>query len=431
MADKLSAVKGMNDILPPDSARWEALEAAVREVMRVFAYRNIRTPIVEPTALFVRGLGEVTDIVEKEMYSFEDRLNGEQLTLRPESTAGVVRAVVEHNLLYEGGKRLYYMGPMFRHERPQRGRYRQFHQIGAEALGFGGPEVDAELILLACALWERLGLQNVRLELNSLGQPPERLQHRAALIAYFEQHAEQLEEDAKRRLHSNPLRILDSKNPAMKALNDAAPKLLDFLGEQSLAHFNAVKAMLDANGVSYTINPRLVRGMDYYNLTVFEFITEQLGSQGTVCGGGRYDYLIEQIGGKPAPAVGWALGVERVLELLKEQGASAVVGAPDVYAIVSDVASLPRVLPVLQQLRAMAISIQMHAPANSNEGMGSMKSQFKKADSSGASFALIFGPDELTQNQVTIKNLRDGQGAQRTESLINISDWGHSLQSAL
>ena len=431
MADKLSAVKGMNDILPPDSARWEALEAAVREVMRVFAYRNIRTPIVEPTALFVRGLGEVTDIVEKEMYSFEDRLNGEQLTLRPESTAGVVRAVVEHNLLYEGGKRLYYMGPMFRHERPQRGRYRQFHQIGAEALGFGGPEVDAELILLACALWKRLGLQNVRLELNSLGQPPERLQHRAALIAYFEQHAEQLDEDAKRRLHSNPLRILDSKNPAMKALNDAAPKLLDFLGEQSLAHFNAVKAMLDANGVSYTINPRLVRGMDYYNLTVFEFITEQLGSQGTVCGGGRYDYLIEQIGGKPAPAVGWALGVERVLELLKEQGASAAVGAPDVYAIVSDAAALPRVLPVLQQLRAMAVSIQMHAPANSNEGMGSMKSQFKKADSSGASFALIFGPDELTQNQVTIKNLRDGQGAQRTESLINISDWGHSLQSAL
>jgi histidyl-tRNA synthetase len=431
MADKLTAVKGMNDILPPDSARWEALEAAVREVMRVFAYRNIRTPIVEPTALFVRGLGEVTDIVEKEMYSFEDRLNGEQLTLRPESTAGVVRAVVEHNLLYEGGKRLYYMGPMFRHERPQRGRYRQFHQIGAEALGFGGPEVDAELILLACALWERLGLQNVRLELNSLGQPPERLQHRAALIAYFEQHAEQLDEDAKRRLHSNPLRILDSKNPAMKALNDAAPKLLDFLGEQSLAHFNAVKAMLDANGVSYTINPRLVRGMDYYNLTVFEFITEQLGSQGTVCGGGRYDYLIEQIGGKPAPAVGWALGVERVLELLKEQGAPAVVGESDVYAIVPDAASLPRVLPVLQQLRAMAISIQMHAPANSNEGMGSMKSQFKKADSSGASFALIFGPDELTQNQVTIKNLRDGQGAQRTESLINISDWGHSLQSAL
>ena len=431
MADKLTAVKGMNDILPPDSARWEALEAAVREVMRVHAYRNIRTPIVEPTALFVRGLGEVTDIVEKEMYSFEDRLNGEQLTLRPESTAGVVRAVVEHNLLYEGGKRLYYMGPMFRHERPQRGRYRQFHQIGAEALGFGGPEVDAELILLAVALWQALDLKHVRLELNSLGQPPERLQHRAALIAYFEQHAEQLDEDAKRRLHSNPLRILDSKNPAMKALNEAAPKLLDFLGPESLAHFNAVKTILDANGVAYTINPRLVRGMDYYNLTVFEFITDQLGSQGTVCGGGRYDYLIEQIGGKPAPAVGWALGVERVLELLKEQGAFIVETAPDVYAIVPETAALPTVLPVLQSLRNMGVSVQMHSPANSNEGMGSMKSQFKKADSSGASFALIFGPDELAQGQVTVKSLRDGQGAQRTETLADIRGWGLSLQSAL
>ena len=431
MADKLTAVKGMNDILPPDSARWEALEAAVREVMRVHAYRNIRTPIVEPTALFVRGLGEVTDIVEKEMYSFEDRLNGEQLTLRPESTAGVVRAVVEHNLLYEGGKRLYYMGPMFRHERPQRGRYRQFHQIGAEALGFGGPEVDAELILLAHALWQALGLKQVRLELNSLGQPPERLLHRAALIAYFEQHADQLDEDAKRRLHSNPLRILDSKNPAMKALNEAAPKLLDFLGPESLAHFNAVKTILDANGVAYTINPRLVRGMDYYNLTVFEFITDQLGSQGTVCGGGRYDYLIEQIGGKPAPAVGWALGVERVLELLKEQGAFSVEMAPDVYAIVPETAALPTVLPVLQSLRGMGVSVQMHSPANSNEGMGSMKSQFKKADSSGASFALVFGPDELAQGQVTVKSLRDGQGAQRTETLADIRGWGLSLQSAL
>jgi len=429
MADKLTAVKGMNDILPPDSARWEALETAVREVMRLHAYRNIRTPIVEPTALFIRGLGEVTDIVEKEMYSFEDRLNGEQLTLRPESTAGVVRAVVEHNMLYEGGKRLYYMGPMFRHERPQRGRYRQFHQIGAEALGFGGPEVDAELILLASSLWQALGLTDVRLELNSLGQPPERLQHRAALIAYFEQHADQLDEDAKRRLHSNPLRILDSKNPAMKTLNDAAPKLLDFLGAQSLAHFNAVKAILDANGVAYTINPRLVRGMDYYNLTVFEFITERLGSQGTVCGGGRYDYLIEEIGGKPAPAVGWALGVERVLELLKEQGAMAEEWTPDVYAIVPETAALPQVLPVLQSLRGMGVAVQMHAPADSSAGMGSMKSQFKKADASGAHFALVFGPDELAQGQVTVKSLRDGQGAQRTEALSQIIAWGHSLQS--
>ena len=431
MADKLTAVKGMNDILPPESASWEALETAVREVMRLHAYRNIRTPIVEPTALFVRGLGEVTDIVEKEMYSFEDRLNGEQLTLRPESTAGVVRAVVEHNLLYEGGKRLYYMGPMFRHERPQRGRYRQFHQIGAEALGFGGAEVDAELILLANALWKAIGLQDVRLELNSLGQPPERLQHRAALIAYFEQHADQLDEDAKRRLHTNPLRILDSKNPAMKALNEAAPKLLDFLGADSLAHFNAVRAILDANGVAYTINPRLVRGMDYYNLTVFEFITERLGSQGTVCGGGRYDYLIGEIGGKHAPAVGWALGVERVLELLKEQGNTTVDIAPDVYAIVPEAASLPVVTPVLQTLRGMGISVQMHAPADSSGGMGSMKSQFKKADASGARYALIFGPDELAQKQVTVKALRDGEGAQSTQALEQIADWGHRLQSTL
>jgi histidyl-tRNA synthetase len=429
MADKLTAVKGMNDILPPDSARWEALETAVRQVMHLHAYRNIRTPIVEPTALFVRGLGEVTDIVEKEMYSFEDRLNGEQLTLRPESTAGVVRAAVEHNMLYDGGKRLYYMGPMFRHERPQRGRYRQFHQIGAEALGFGGPEVDAELILLAHALWQALGLKDVRLELNSLGQPPERKQHRAALIAYFEQHLNQLDEDAKRRLHSNPLRILDSKNPAMKALNEAAPKLLDFLGPESLAHFNAVRAMLDANGVVYSINPRLVRGMDYYNLTVFEFITDRLGSQGTVCGGGRYDDLVAEIGGKPAPAVGWALGVERVLELLKEQGDATAELVPDVYAIIPEASALPQVLPVLQSLRQMGVSVQMHAPSGAVEGMGSMKSQFKKADSSGAHFALVFGPDELTQGQVTVKALRDGQGAQRTEDLSQISRWGHSLQS--
>jgi len=316
MSEKITAVKGMNDLLPPESARWEWLESQVRELMACFAYQNVRTPIVEPTALFVRGLGEVTDIVEKEMYSFEDRLNGEALTLRPESTAGVVRAVVEHNLLYDGGKRMYYMGPMFRHERPQRGRYRQFHQIGAEALGFPGAEIDAEMILLAHALWERLGLEQVRLELNSLGQPAERAQHRAALIQYFEQHAHQLDDDARRRLHANPLRILDTKNPAMQSLVEGAPQLLEFLGHESLAHFERVQDILTANGVAYRINPRLVRGMDYYNLTVFEFITDQLGSQGTICGGGRYDYLIEQVGGKPSPAVGWALGVERVLELL-------------------------------------------------------------------------------------------------------------------
>jgi len=427
-AQKLVGVKGMNDILPPDSAQWEWLEAQVRGLMARYAYRNVRLPIVEPTALFVRGLGEVTDIVEKEMYSFEDRLNGEQLTLRPEGTAGLVRAVVEHNLLYEGGKRLYYMGPMFRHERPQRGRYRQFHQIGAEVLGFGGPEVDAELILLANDLWKQLGLKDVRLELNSLGQPDERKAHRAALITHFEQHAELLDEDGKRRLHSNPLRILDTKNPAMAPVVESAPKLLDFLGEASLAHFNAVKAILDANGIAYRINPRLVRGMDYYNLTVFEFITESLGSQGTICGGGRYDYLVEQVGGKPAPAVGWALGVERVLELVKEQGEALAPLAPDVYAIIPDTSALPVAMQTLQALRAAGVSAQMHA--GTGEGMGSMKSQFKKADASGAAYGLIFGADELARGEVTVKALRDGQGAQRTERLDAVAQWATSLQSS-
>jgi len=418
-AQALTAVKGMNDLLPPASAQWEWLEEKVRGLMARHAYRNLRTPIVEPTALFVRGLGEVTDIVEKEMYSFEDRLNGEQLTLRPEATAGVVRAVVEHNMLYDGGKRLYYMGPMFRHERPQRGRYRQFHQIGAEALGFPGAEVDAELILLAATLWQELGLQDVRLELNSLGQPNERAAHRAALIAHLEAHADVLDEEAKRRLHSNPLRILDTKNPAMQAVVEAAPKLIDFLGEASLAHFNAVKAILDASGVAYRINPRLVRGMDYYNLTVFEFVTDRLGSQGTICGGGRYDYLIEQVGGKPAPAVGWALGVERVLELLKEQGTLPEAVGPDVYAIIPDAAALPVVFQTVQALRAQGISVQMHAGAG--EGMGSMKSQFKKADASGAQLALIFGGDELARGEVTLKALRDGAGAQEAVPLAKAS----------
>lgn len=432
MSEKITAVKGMNDLLPPESARWEWLESQVRELMACFAYQNVRTPIVEPTALFVRGLGEVTDIVEKEMYSFEDRLNGEALTLRPESTAGVVRAVVEHNLLYDGGKRLYYMGPMFRHERPQRGRYRQFHQIGAEALGFPGAEIDAEMILLAHALWERLGLQQVRLELNSLGQPAERAQHRAALIQYFEQHAQQLDDDARRRLHANPLRILDTKNPAMQSLVEGAPQLLEFLGPESLAHFQRVQDILSANGVAYRINPRLVRGMDYYNLTVFEFITDQLGSQGTICGGGRYDYLIEQVGGKPSPAVGWALGVERVLELLKEQGAAAPDVSPDVYAIVPDAEALPQVFQTLQHLRRLGVRVQMHAPsgvATPGQGLGSMKSQFKKADSSGARHALIFGADELQRGELTLKSLRDGQGAQVCVALTAVDEWAQRLQS--
>lgn len=426
MTDKLSAVKGMNDILPPESARWEWLEGIVREQMARFAYRNVRTPILEHTQLFVRGIGEVTDIVEKEMYSFEDKLNGERLTLRPENTASVVRAVTEHNLLYDGPKRLWYVGPMFRHERPQRGRYRQFHQIGAEALGFAGPDVDAELILLAAALWQAIGLADVRLELNSLGQPAERAAHRAQLIAHFEAHADQLDDDAKRRLHSNPLRILDTKNPAMQALVEAAPKLIDFLGAESLAHFEGLKAILDANGVAYSINPRLVRGLDYYNLSVFEFVTDRLGAQGTVCAGGRYDDLIVQIGGKPAPAVGWAMGMERVLALLEEQGAQPAAPVPDAYAVVPDAAAMPQVLRVLGQLRAAGVRVQMHAATA--DGLGSFKSQFKKADASGARHALVFGADELARGEVQVKSLRDGGGQQLARPLADVAAWAATLQ---
>ena len=434
MVEKLVAVKGMNDILPPDSARWEWLEEKVRTLMARYAYRSIRTPVVEPTALFVRGTGETTDIVEKEMYSFEDRLNGEQLTLRPENTPGVVRAAIEHNLTYDGGKRLYYMGPMFRHERPQRGRYRQFYQLGAEVLGFGGPEVDVELMVLAYQLLGDLGLRNIRVELNSLGIPPERQAHRAALVAYFEQHPELLDDDARRRLHSNPLRILDTKNPALQQMVQAAPQLLGFLGEASLARFETVQQLLAACGVPCTVNPRLVRGLDYYSHTVFEFITDELGAQGTLCGGGRYDGLFEVLGGKPTAAVGWGMGLERVLDLVKEQGAAIAPLAPDAYAVIPDAAALPVALRTLQVLRTAGVNVQMHAmPAGAagaaSEGMGSMKSQFKKADASGARFALIFGADELSAGELTLKSLRDGSGAQERLALADPLAWARKLQS--
>ncbi len=425
MSEKLVAVKGMNDILPPDSARWEWFEAHVRDVMAGSAYHNIRTPIVEPTALFVRGTGETTDIVEKEMYSFEDRLNGEQLTLRPENTPGVVRAAIEHNLTYEGGKRLYYMGPMFRHERPQRGRYRQFYQLGAEALGFAGPEVDAELMLLVDQIFKRVGVKNVRVEINSLGVPAERQAHRTALIDYFQQNAELLDADAQRRLQTNPLRILDTKNPAMQEMVQGAPQLLSFLGEASLKHLETVQRLLTACNVPWAVNPRLVRGLDYYSHTVFEFITTELGAQGTLCGGGRYDGLFEILGGKPTPAVGWGMGIERVLELLKEQSIEASGTVLDAYAIVPDLADAIRVAPVLQQLRAQGISVQMHATADG--AAGAMKSQFKKADASGARYALVFGAEELAKQQVAVKSLRDGQGAQTLQSLQSVESWVKTL----
>jgi histidyl-tRNA synthetase len=424
MAEPIRAVKGMNDLLPPDSARWEWFEDCVRRLMRRYAYQLVRTPIVEPTPLFVRGLGEVTDIVEKEMYSFIDSMNGDPLTLRPEGTAGVVRAMVEHNVLYDGGKRLYYIGPMFRHERPQRGRYRQFHQVGVEALGYAGPEVDAEVILMCRALWQDLGLPEVRLDINSLGQSHERSAHRAALIAHFEAHREQLDTDAQRRLHSNPLRILDTKNPAMQALVEAAPQLMDYLGEASLKHFDALKAMLDAAGQPYRINPRLVRGMDYYNLTVFEWVTDLLGAQGTICGGGRYDGLMELVGGKPAPGIGWGMGIERVLDLVQQAGQVPPAPTPDAYAIVPDAAALPLAMKTVEALRAAGVTVQLHA------GGGSMKAQFKKADASGARHALIFGGDELARGEVAVKPLRDAAAAQAARPLAEPAAWAQSLRTA-
>jgi histidyl-tRNA synthetase len=426
--EPLRAVKGMNDLLPPESARWEWFEDKVRALMRRFGYAFVRTPIVEPTALFVRGLGEATDIVEKEMYSFADALNGDRLTLRPEATAGVVRAINEHSFLRDGGKRLFYIGPMFRHERPQKGRYRQFHQVGAEAMGFPGPDVDAELILMCRALWQDLGLvvgEHVRLEINSLGQIDERRAHRAALIAHFEANAGSLDDDARRRLHTNPLRLLDSRHAPMQPVIEAAPRLLDHLGAASLAHFDRLRAALDAAGLSYRINPRLVRGLDYYNLTVFEWITDRLGAQGTVCGGGRYDPLIGQLGGKDAAAVGWGMGIERVLLLLEEIGVAMPLNAPDVYAIVPDAEAMSTATATCDALRGLGVAVVMHAAGS--EGWGGMKSQFRKADASGARHALIFGADERAKGEVAIKSLRDPAAGQRTVALADVRAWAATL----
>lgn len=433
MAEKLSAVKGMNDILPasvprkevlPRNTTWLWFDEVLRRVMARYGYQYIVTPVVEPTQLFVRGLGEVTDIVEKEMYSFVDSMNGDRLTLRPEATAGIVRAVVEHNALYNGPLRIWTTGPMFRHERPQKGRYRQFHQLDVEALGFAGPEVDAELILMGRALWRELGLkqgEHYRLEINTLGEPGERRAHREALIAHFEQHADQLDHDAKNRLHTNPLRILDTKNPAMQGIVEAAPQLIDFLGEASRAHFDAVCRMLDAAGQPYRVNPRLVRGMDYYTRTVFEWVTDQLGSQGTICAGGRYDGLIEEMGGKPAPAIGFGLGIERLLLLLEGLGLQGPSQAPDAYCVVATEAAMPAAVQAAEELRSRGLSVVLHS------GGGSFKSQLKKADASEARYALIFGEDELAQGAVTVKALRDGAGAQVQRALADTGAWAAEL----
>ena len=429
MMEQLRAVGGMKDILPPESATWEWFEEKVRGLMNRYAYRNIRTPILEFTPLFIRGIGEVTDIVEKEMYSFTDAMNGDRLTLRPENTAGVVRAISaqKSSFLRDGPKRLFYIGPMFRHEKPQEGRQRQFHQVGAESIGFVGPDVDAELILMAHRLWQELGVsEHVQLELNSLGQPEERKQHREALIAYFEQHQDVLDEDAKRRLHSNPLRILDTKNPAMQEMVATAPQLMDYLGGESKAHFEGVKALLEANGVKWKLNPRLVRGLDYYNLTVFEFVTDKLGSQATICGGGRYDHLFEMVGAKPAPAVGWAMGIERILSLLSKLDLVPVAPAVDAYAIIQDAVILQKALPVLEQLRSLGVTVHMHAA--SENGFAKFKNQFGKADDSRAHYALVFGGDEMVAGMVTVKALQGEQaGQQWKRSVKDLPDWYDEL----
>ncbi len=402
MSKTLQAVRGMNDILPDDAEVWEQFEDIVRNWLHSYGYRPIRMPIVEPTPLFKRAIGEVTDIVEKEMYSFEDALNGEHLTLRPEGTASCVRAAIQHNLLFGQPRRLYYHGPMFRHERPQKGRYRQFHQVGVEALGFEGPDVDAEHILMCARLWDDLGLEDVKLEINSLGSSEERAAHRAALITYLEQHQDRLDEDGKRRLYTNPLRILDTKNPDLQGIVEAAPKLADFLGEESLKHFDGVQTLLKDAGLPYRINHRLVRGLDYYNRTVFEWVTTRLGAQGTICAGGRYDGLVAQLGGKPAPAAGFAMGVERLLSLWQECGGEAERVVPDVYVVHAGEAAQRAAFRVAEALRGTGFSVTLHC------GGGGFKSQMKRADASGAPFAVVIGDDEAAAGEVSLKPLRDG-----------------------
>ncbi len=399
----LQAVRGMNDILPDEAQLWLWFEDTVRDWLEAYGYRNIRMPLLEPTALFKRAIGEVTDIVEKEMYSFADSLNGDQLTLRPEGTASCVRAALQHNLLYNAPQRLYYSGAMFRHERPQKGRYRQFHQIGVEALGFAGPDVDAEQILMCARLWRKLGLREVTLQINTLGDVAARQRHRTKLIAYFSQHTSLLDADATRRLHSNPLRILDSKNPAMQELIGAAPALMDELEEDARGHFDSVQNILRQHGVVFEINPRLVRGLDYYNRTVFEWTTTRLGAQGTICAGGRYDGLIEQLGGKPAPACGFAMGIERLLALVQEEGKPTPSPALDVYVVHQGEQASAMASMVAEQLRDGGKRVLLHC------GGGSFKSQMKRADASQARCAVIIGEDEVRSGLLTVKPLRGGE----------------------
>ena len=415
MASGLSPVRGMNDVLPEDAPAWQRLERVAREALSEYGYRELRLPLLERTELFKRSIGEYTDIVEKEMYTFEDR-GGDSVTLRPEATAGVVRACISNGLLHNQRQKLWCQGPMFRYERPQKGRYRQFHQIDAEAIGYGGPDVDAELILISARIWRRLGLEGLSLNLNTLGTPESRRAYRALLADYFRSRADQLDEDSRRRLDGNPLRVLDSKNPAMREVVADAPLITDHLDTESAEHFAALRAHLDAAGVTYTLNPRLVRGLDYYSRTVFEWITTDLGSQDAVCSGGRYDGLVAQLGGESTPAIGWALGQERIVELMRLKTRSVDDALPAVYLLLAGAAAEQRGIALAERLRD---ELPGHG-VETNCGGGSIKSQMKRADRSGAHFALILGDDELARGVVAIKELR-GEGAQHEVPLAGVA----------
>lgn len=407
MSKTIQSIRGMHDILPEQTPAWQYLESTVRDLLAGYGYQEIRMPVVEMTELFARSIGEVTDIVEKEMYTFEDR-NGDSLTLRPEGTASCVRAGIQHGLLHNQQQRLWYMGPMFRHERPQKGRYRQFHQIGVETFGIEGPDIDAELIILTARLWRRLGIDDVRLEINSLGSLEARVAYRERLVAYLRGHEAVLDEDSRRRLETNPLRVLDSKNPAMKAVIAGAPQLLDHLDAESLAHFEGLKARLDAAGIAYRVNPCLVRGLDYYSRTVFEWITESLGAQGTICAGGRYDGLVEQLGGRATAAAGFAMGLERLLALLEEQGRLPKAPGPHVYLVTFGERAEHEGLLLAERLRTALPGLRLVQ----NCGGGSFKAQMKRADRSNAELALILGEDEVAAGEVGVKFLRE-EGDQR------------------
>ena len=420
MSKIIQSIRGMHDVLPDESYQWQDFEQTVRDLMTVYGYREIRMPSVESTDLFSRSIGEVTDIVEKEMYTFEDR-NGDLLTLRPEGTAGCVRAGIQHGILHNQVQRLWYMGPMFRHERPQKGRYRQFHQFGVETFGIADPDIDAELIIMTARLWKQLQLEDIRLELNTLGSNEARAKYREILLDYLNANRDQLDEDSLRRLDSNPLRILDSKNPEMKSMIQSAPSLLDYLDAESAEDFEQLKQYLDDAGIEYTINPRLVRGLDYYCKTVFEWVTDQLGAQGTVCAGGRYDGLVEQLGGRSTPAAGFALGIERLLAMREAANIEVPQGQPDIYLLLQGESSSRKGLLLAETLRNDCPGLSVL----SNCGGGSFKSQMKKADKSGAVIAVILGENEIAENTVTVKFLRE----QKQQQTINQSDISEFLKN--